>query len=89
MAGGPQLLIDQALDELAAAPPPRLGDRLQITPEQALVWSVYLSVLDKRQGLPGSGDTSIERDMRAASRAGLPEHEILAAVARGEAAGEG
>lgn len=81
-------LIDQVLEASAAAPPARLGDTMQITPEQALVWGVYLAVLDKRRGLPGSGDASIERDRRTAARAGIPEHEIHAAIARAEAADE-
>lgn len=82
-----QPLIDQALAAVhtAASEPnrPVFGGAIPITPEQALVWSVYLSV---KTNLRGRGDSiaDVERYKRVARSAGIPEPEIDAAVTAAE-----
>lgn len=84
MADGASL-IDQALAaHEAAGPSTHLGQQIEVTPEQALVYLVYLAVLDKRQGMPGADDAQIERYARTARHAGIAEREIEAAITAGE-----
>ncbi len=77
-------LIDQALAATAAAAPATLDKPIEVTPQQALVLSVYEAVEAKRRGWPGSDDATVERCVRTARRAGVAEHEIEAAIAAGE-----
>jgi hypothetical protein len=77
-------LIDQVLAATAAAPPPRLGGELPITPAQALVKVIYLAVLDKRQGR--TTDVKVAQYVRTARSAGIPDEEIQAAIDRAGAA---
>jgi hypothetical protein len=82
---GEESLIDQALAASEATGPPTL---LEVPPPETpaeQVYVIYRAKLDKRRGLRGSGDAKIERFVRAATRAGIPEHEIDAAIARAEA----
>jgi hypothetical protein len=78
MAG--ESLIDQVLAAQAAAGPPRLGDpRPELTFEQLLISGIYKEVLAERRGISGMRD--VERSVRQARRARIPEDEIEAAIA--------
>lgn len=77
-------LIDQALAANKAGEPVQLGQSVEFTPAQGLVYAIYEAVAAKRRGWPGSDDATVERYVRTARRAGIPEHEIEAAIAAGE-----
>ncbi|MGO9791009.1 MAG: hypothetical protein ACLP8S_16405 [Solirubrobacteraceae bacterium] len=81
---GQKTLIDQALAASAAAAPIKFGDQVKITPEQALVYTIYCAVEGKLRGY--DSDAEIKRYVRTAARAGIPEPEIQAAIAAAEAA---
>lgn len=97
---GRETLIDQALAAVAAARPAGgpieaelvFGAPIGITPEQSLVWSIYLAQKDKVLGVTdevlgaGAADKEIERCVRIASSASIPETEIQAAIAAADAA---
>lgn len=74
-----ETLIDQALAAVAAGPRPgKLGEGIEITPMQALVWVIYLAVQDRHEGR--GSDAQVERYVRTARSAGIPEAEIQAAI---------
>jgi hypothetical protein len=83
-------LIAQALSaHEAAGPPPRSfgeagewGKRLNMTPEQHLVHTIYIAARDQRI-LPG-GDAELKKVVGTARSAGIPDGEIDAAIAAAE-----
>jgi hypothetical protein len=75
----PNKLIDQALATVAAAQSLGPGDQISLTREQALVWAIYLRVLERHRGLASGAE--VEHSVRAASQGGIPDREIEAAVA--------
>ncbi len=74
-------LIDQAL-RIVADNPADIVDGIPLSPEQALVWGIYVRVQGQNRGLSAGG---IERAVQDAKRAGISAEEIEAAIA---AAGE-
>ncbi|MGC2375384.1 MAG: hypothetical protein WA484_16075 [Solirubrobacteraceae bacterium] len=80
MASG-EALIDQALAAMPAMPPVKLGEPIECTSDQALVLCVYEAAKARNRGWPGSDDAEVERYAQTARRAGIPEHEIEAAIA--------
>ena len=83
-------VIDQVLAKLAAAGPvqapwvsPDKRSAHDLTPEESLVWLVYTAVEGVARGW--CGESEITRCSRAATRAGIPQREVDAAIARGRA----
>jgi hypothetical protein len=72
-------LIDEALAAVAAAEPVGAADQIPLTPEQALVWMIYLKVRDQHQGRASGGE--IEHVVRAAMDGGISADEVEAAIA--------
>jgi len=77
MAG--ERLIDQALATVVAADSLGPGDQISLTQEQALVWAIYLRVLERHRGL--ASDEEIEHSVKAARKAGISIEEIGATIA--------
>jgi len=75
----PKRLIDQALANVVAVESLGPGDQLSLTPEQALVWAVYLRVVEQHRGL--ATDEEIEHSVHAARESGISAAEIEAAIA--------
>jgi len=71
-------MIDQALAAVVAADTLGPGDQISLTPEQALVWAVYLRVIARHRGL--ALDEEIEYSINAARDSGIAIEEIDAAV---------
>ena len=78
-------LIDQALATVAAAQSLGPGDQISLTREQALVWAIYLRVLERHRGLASGAE--IDHSVRAASESGIPDQEIEAAMAAADRPG--
>ena len=76
---GPQTLIDQALATMVAAESLGPGDQISLTNEQALVWAIYLRVIERHRGLASGQE--IEHSVRAARDGGISAEEIDAAIA--------
>jgi hypothetical protein len=72
-------LIHQALATVAAAQSLGPGDQISLTREQALVWAIYLRVVEQHRGL--ASDQDIEHSVRAAREGGISVEEIEAAIA--------
>ncbi len=77
MAG--KRLIDEALVTVVAADSLGPGDQISLTREQALVWAIYLRVLERHRGL--ASDEEIEHSVKAARKAGISTEDIGAAIA--------
>lgn len=75
----PERLIDQALVTVAAAQSLGSSDQISLTSEQALVWAIYLRVIERHRGL--ASDEAIERSVHAAREGGISTEEIDAAIA--------
>jgi hypothetical protein len=75
----PDRLIDQALATTVAAESLGPGDQISLTEEQALVWAVYLRVIERHRGL--ASDHEIEHSVQAAREGGISAEEIEAAIA--------
>jgi hypothetical protein len=71
-------MIDQALATVVAADALGPGDQISLTPEQALVWAVYLRVIARHRGL--ASDEEIRHSINAARDSGIAIEEIDAAV---------
>jgi len=76
MAG--ERLIDRALAAVVAADSLGPGDQISLTPEQALVWAIYLRVIARHRGL--ASDEQVEHSVAAARNAGISPEEIEAAI---------
>ena len=76
---GPERLIDQALATMVAAEALGPGDQISLTNEQALVWAIYLRVIERHRGLASGQE--IEHSVQAAREAGISGEEIEAAIA--------
>jgi hypothetical protein len=72
-------LIDQALATMAALESLGPDDQISLTREQALVWAIYLRVVEQRRGL--ASDAEIEHSVHAARDGGISAEEIEAAIA--------
>jgi hypothetical protein len=72
-------LIDQALATVAAAESLGPGDQISLTREQALVWAIYLRVVEQHRGL--ASDQEIEHSVDAAREGGISAEETEAAIA--------
>jgi hypothetical protein len=77
MAG--KRLIDQALDTVLAAESLGPRDQISLSSEQALVWAVYLRVIERRRGFASGQE--VEHSVRAARKGGISVEEIEAAIA--------
>lgn len=83
-----ETLIEQALAAHAAAgPPPRSfgeaadwGGRLNMTPEQHLVHTIYIAARDQQI----LGNAELKKVVKTARSAGIPDSEIDAAIAAAE-----
>jgi hypothetical protein len=75
----PERLIDQALATIAAAESLGPSDQISLTNEQALVWAIYLRVVERHRGL--ASDQEIEHSLQAARDGGIPREQIEAAIA--------
>jgi hypothetical protein len=72
-------LIDQAQATVIAADSLGPRDQISLTPEQALVWAIYLRVVERHRGL--ASDQEIEHSVNAAKDGGISSEEIEAAIA--------
>ncbi len=72
-------LIDQALATILAAGSLGPGDQISLTREQALVWAIYLRVIERHRGL--ASEPEIEHSVQAAREAGISAEQIEAAIA--------
>jgi hypothetical protein len=72
-------LIDQALATVTAVQSLGPGDQISLTQEQALVWAIYLRVVEQHRGLASDGE--IEHSVHAAREGGISAEEIEAAIA--------
>jgi hypothetical protein len=72
-------LIDQALATMVAVESLGPGDQISLTKEQALVWAIYLRVIERHRGL--ASEQEIERSLEAAREGGISAEEIEAAIA--------
>lgn len=79
----PDFLIDRALQKSAAAQPVRLGDEVEVTPQEGLVYVVYSVALDAARGRCEQSD--VVEYSRKATQAGVAQVEVDAAIARAEA----
>jgi hypothetical protein len=79
---GEKLLIDQALATVAAVESLGPDDQVSLTRDQALVWAIYLRVVEQHRGL--ASDAEIEHSVHAASEAGISAEDIEAAIAAGD-----
>jgi hypothetical protein len=77
MAG--KRLIDQALATVVAADSLGPRDQISLTREQALVWAIYLRVIECHRGLASADQ--IKYSVRAAGEGGISADEIEAAIA--------
>jgi hypothetical protein len=75
---GDKMLIDEALEIVRASGPPRLGGPgIPLSPEQSLVYVIYTAAMDLNAGYGRKG--ALERYVRTARDAGIPQDEIDAA----------
>jgi hypothetical protein len=74
-----ETLIDQTLATVLAAESLGPGDQISLTREQALVWAIYLRVVERHRGL--ASDEEVERSVHAATKGGISAEEIAAAIA--------
>jgi hypothetical protein len=74
-----ETLIDQALVAIDAVESLGPRDQISLTREQALVWAVYLRVIERHRGL--AGEQEIEHSVQAAREGGISAEEIEAAIA--------
>jgi hypothetical protein len=72
-------LIEQALAIVEEAQPVGAGDSIPVTPEQALVWTVYLAAQERDRGRGSAEDVAKYVDL--ARSAGIADAEIDAAFA--------
>ena len=72
-------LIDEALTTVAAAESLGPGDQISLTKEQALVWAIYLRVIERHRGL--ASEQEIEHSVQAARDGGISAEETDAAIA--------
>ena len=79
---GPKRLIDQALATMVAAESLGPRDQISLTNEQALVWAIYLRVVERQRGLASGQE--LEHSVRAARDGGISAEEIEAAIAAGD-----
>jgi hypothetical protein len=77
MAG--KRLIDQARATIVAAGSLGPGDQISLTSDQALVWAIYLRVVEGHRGL--ASEEEIEHSVVAARDGGISAEEIEAAIA--------
>jgi hypothetical protein len=75
----PETLIDQALASVAAAESLGPRDQISLTAEQALVWAIYLRVVERHRGL--TSEQEIEHSVQAAREGGISSEQIEAAIA--------
>ena len=75
----PETLIDQALATIAAVESLGPGDQISLSNEQALVWAIYLRVIERHRGL--ASEEEIEHSVRAAREGGISAEQIEAAIA--------
>jgi hypothetical protein len=75
----PERLIDQALATMVAVESLGPGDQISLTNEQALVWAVYLRVIERHRGI--GSEREIEHSVQAAREGGISAEEIEAAIA--------
>lgn len=71
-------LIDRALEVVRGSGPPALHKPIPVTPEQAMVLTVYEAVKAARDGYGREGD--VARYSRSARSVGIPQYEIDAAI---------
>lgn len=76
---GDKRLIDQALDTMVAAESLGPCDQISLTRDQALVWAIYLRVIERHRGLASA--EQIKHSVRAAEEGGTSPDEIEAAIA--------
>jgi hypothetical protein len=76
---GPERLIDQALATTVAAEALGPSDQISLTNEQALVWAIYLRVIERHRGLASGQE--IEHSVQTGRDAGISAEEIDAAIA--------
>jgi hypothetical protein len=81
----PDRLIDQALATIVAVESLGPDDQISLTQEQALVWAIYLRVVERHRGLASRRD--IEHSVQAARDGGISAEEIDAAIAAGDRPG--
>lgn len=74
----PKRLIDQALATMVAVESLGPGDQISLTREQALVWAIYLRIVERHRGLASERD--IEHSVQAAREGGISAEEIEAAI---------
>ncbi len=72
-------LIDQALSTIVAVESLGPGDQISLTREQALVWAIYLRVIERHRGLVA--EQEIEHSVQAAREGGISTEDIEAAIA--------
>lgn len=75
----PEKLIDQALATIVEVESLGPRDQISLTREQALVWAIYLRVIERHRGLASEQD--IEHSIQAARDGGISAEEIEAATA--------
>lgn len=80
-------IIDRLLAEAAAAgPPTKLGEAREISVSDSFVLGVYHTARARHRGWGEKAklDKELERSVRAARTAKIPQEEIDAAIARAE-----
>ena len=77
-------LIAEALEIIEQSKPASFAEPIEISPEQALVHSIYLAARDVVKPYGSAAD--LERYKRAAVSAGIPQVEIDAAEEAGQEA---
>ncbi len=75
----PERLIDRALFAIAAVESLGPDDQISLTREQALVWAIYLRVIERHRGL--ASEQEVEHSVQAAREGGISVEEIEAAIA--------